>query len=688
MKKTILTLALAFATMLTAQAQPSAEKIYDGKMSYLKSRNVGYGEQFCWYVNSGAELWVQGYKAYGDEDWIKYGQDYFDYAVSKMQKDPDGYPGWIGPAIGSEKNWKNLEHLTDTVVGDSIVLVDMLGWAETVLNDPALKSKYGAKAQEYIQLAEQVLWEKFNKRGQFYQDAAGWVSYPTYDKMVRTKDWQWEEFPNRVISNNLNKHYDLAHGLTRLYRLTGKDEYKERAIRVFGRAKAMFRYYKDGDRYVWNFWMPHAPYDIEGQATRSWVAVHHNRAGYQAGETKMFTEVYDTGLVFTEEDMDRIGRTNEWMGKNGWCNAEGGKAGTIWSSMTRFNDWVKNYYETKTLPAARGDTGQVQRDYYNKVRKEQGPGRLYRQPGPGDLVDVPLKDGEDISMTVIIPNKIELVNDDRVQLATKTRIAGDLKIELMDAEGNTVYGTIYENTHTGSGQFDSPLWDGSIEGKGKPRPGQYTVRWTFNDDVRTEPVYIVEGVKRADSGSNAMKPGQRYNEDFEGSLNDRWSGKDMEISSEQAHGGSKSLKIPREAEFLFGERKREDIPAKISMWVYDPGKNMKSGNGIGWGVETTLGDKFAFRQAFRPYLNGSQRLAWFNTAENTWFTPHPSVGRTKGWSNWIFDFSTDPATITVDGKPVAGVDAKWLPKGAVALYFVGSGTGPLFVDDVTVYYPE
>lgn len=688
MKKLLTIFTLLLAATLSAQTQPSAEKFYDGAMQFLNSRDVGYGEQFCWFVHFNGSFWPMGYKAYGDEDWIRYGEKYFDYAVSKMQKDPDGNPGWIGPEIGQEGKLKTLTHFTDTVVGDSIVMVDMLGWAETVMNDPALKSKYGAKAQQYIDLAQKVLWEKFNHRGQFYQDAAGWVSYPTYGKMVRVKDWQWEDFPSRVISNNLNKHYDLAHGLTRLFRLTGKDEYKERAIRVFGRAKSMFRYYKDDNRYVWNFWMPHAPYDIEGQAPRSWVSVHHQRSGYQAGEAKMFVEVYDTGLVFTEEDMVRIGNTNEWMGKNGWKNAEGGTAGTLWSAVTRFNDWVKNYYETKTLPSEKGDRGQIERDYYNKVRKDQGVGRLYRQPAPGDIVDVPLKDGVDLSMTVVIPNQIEIVNDDRVQLATKTRTAGKLKIEFMDAEGKTSYGTIYENTHSDGGQFDSPLWDGTVPGKGKPQPGQYTIRWTFNDDVRTEPVYYIQGTKRADSGSNALRPGQTYTEDFEGKLNDRWSGKDMEVTSEQSHSGGKSLKIPREAEFLFGEKKREDLPAKITFWVYDSGQNMKSGNGNAWGVETTLGDKFVFSQAWRPYLNGATRLAWFNTGENAFFSPHPSANRTKGWSEWTFDFSTNPATITNDGKPVAGVDGKWLPKGAVAIHLLGSGNGPLYVDDVTVEYPQ
>lgn len=680
--------ASAILAAASLHANDAAKFGSDAKRS-VDRYDVGYGEQFCWYVNFHADYFVKGYKVYGDPEWIAEGAKFFDWAISKMQKDPDGYLGWIGPAIGSEKQKDTLEFFTDTVVGDSIVLVSILGWAETVLNDPSVKSRFGSKAQEYVKLAESVLWEKFNSRGQFYTCSAGWVSYPTYGKMVRRSDWSWVDKPERVISNNLNKHYDLAHGLLRLYRMTGRDEFKERAIRVFGRAKAMFRYYDDEDRYVWNFWMPHAPYDMEGQSPRSWVSVHPSRAGYQSGEAKMFTEAYDTGIVFTLEDMQRIARTNAWMGERNWVNAEGGKAGTVWGAVARFDDRVQNFYE-KRLAGGRDSRSEINRLYYEKVLKNAGQGRLFREPGPNDLVDVPLKDGEFLSMTQVIPNRIELVNDSMVQLATKTRRGGTLSIEFTDREGRASYGTIYENTHIDGGQFDSPLWDGTVPGRGKPRPGVYGIRWTFEGETRLEPIWIVEGERRAQTGPQILAQGQTIREDFEGEPSDRWELNNAEPSSDQAHSGRRSLKVSGSAKLLFGAERRTDLPVRVSMWVYDSGaRGGKSGNGPFWGMQNTLGDQFVIRMTWRPYLRGNSDYAWFNTAQNRFFTPNPTkVGRSTGWSQWIFDYTGATPKITKDGEHISDVPDQWSLDGAVAITLSnGNPGGPLYVDDIVVDYP-
>jgi len=688
MKITFPLVAAALIGLPSLLAQPDPQKFREDVMKNGMLHNSGYGEQFCWGVNYSADYFVRGYKAFGDPEWIQQGQEYFDWAISKMQKDPDGYPGWIGPSLFQDKN-ANAQFHSDTVVGDSIIMVSLLGWAETVLKDPKLKARFGKKAQEYIDLAKTVCWDKFNARGQFYQDAAGWVSYSASDKMVRLEDWKWQEFPGNRISENLNKHYDLAHALIRLYRLTGNEEFKKRAIAVFGRAKSMFRYYRDGDRYVWNFWMPHAPYDIEGQAPRSWVSVHPSRAGYQAGEADMFVEAYDSGLVFTEEDIDRIGRTNAWMGANNWVNAEGGKSGTVWPALARFNPDVARFYETN-LAGARGDRGEIDRAYYEKVVKKEGKKRLYRQPAPGDLVNVPLKDGEHLSMAQAIPDKIELANNDRLQLVTKTRKGGELKVEVLDATGKSVLGTIYTATHSDKGQYDAPLWDGSIPGKGSLAPGKYTLRWNFEGDVRTEPVWIEQGTKRASTGPEVIQKGQTFKEDFEGALSPRWKVVLAAPSSEQAFDGNQSLKVERSAEFIFGEDKRADLPVRVSMQVYDSGATGgKSGDGPIWGIQTTLGDKFVFRNVWRGYVDGNRVYSWFNTAENQFFSPHPSALRKPGWRQWVFDFTTSPAQISVDGETIGKIDPKWLPAGAVSVFLQnGNPGGPLFVDDVEVTYPQ
>ena len=151
------------------------------------------------------------------------------------------------------------------------------------------------------------------------------------------------------------------------------------------------------------------------------------------------------------------------------------------------------------------------------------------------------------------------------------------------------------------------------------------------------------------------------------------------------------MKIDGQATLEFG--KFEDLPVKITMWVWDAGakRGRGSGNGPGWGVGMAIGDKFVIRQVWRPYLAGDNEYAWLNNGENQWFSPHRTrVPRKAGWSKWVLDF-TDPdkPKITGDGNAVQGLDAKFTPKGAVSVFLMGSRTGgPLYIDDVTVEYPE
>jgi hypothetical protein len=111
-------------------------------------------------------------------------------------------------------------------------------------------------------------------------------------------------------------------------------------------------------------------------------------------------------------------------------------------------------------------------------------------------------------------------------------------------------------------------------------------------------------------------------------------------------------------------------------------------------VRNANGDIFAMRQAWRGYLNGDGDLAWFNTGENQWFSPHPSgIGRSQGWNRWTFDFTGAQAVIERDGRQVASeklAPARWVPTGAVTLVFIGPdeiGDPDLWIDDLTVEFP-
>jgi hypothetical protein len=676
---------LAAGRMARAQ-WPEPDAFVRGVLANPHLRTTGTGEGFAWHAASQAEVYLDAYEVSKDARWLEAAEQHYEMYLSKLQKDPDGYEGWIGDPISEE----GAELSTDALVGDAILLAPLVRFAALVKADPALSPRFGAVADRYIALATRIGWEKWNRRGCYYQDAAGWGSYHTYGRLIDLKNNRWVDAPSRVISDNLNKHYRMGIVLLRLWQVTGRPEYKDRVMRLFGRAKTMWRYFPDEDRIVWNFWMPHGPYDIEGRAPKSWVGVHPDRPGYQAGEVAMFVEVYDAGLVFDADDLRRMIRTNLWMYNDGnWRSADGtSKAGTLWSALARFDDRLRDLHLNE-LRAGRG-AAMIHRDYFEKVLAPLGFRRRYQpDESRAEVVRVPLQPGRFLSMTVAIPDCIEIVNDTRMKLASQTRTAGTLRVELLDETGQRSLGVLAETAVGDKSEYQAPIWDGTLPGTPRKEKGKYLVRWTLAAESRTQPVWVVEGEPRAGAARpSALARGQTIAEDFEGTPDPRWEMDRAEVSSEQAHGGRRSLKVNGQAQLVFGNA--NDLPVRVTLWVWDAGGRFQSNaNGPAWGIGTAQGDKFAVRIIWRRYMDGNKIYAWFNTGENQWFNPHNTrIPRKDGWSRWVFDFTKpDAVQVTADDR-AASLDAQWTPKGAVSVFLLGSREGgPLYVDDITVEYP-
>ena len=686
------------ATMTTGAAQaaevrnlpaaPDPQVFLKKNMSNGNLSTSGTGELFCWHAAaSGASDYLHAYQVYHDPRWLDAAVQYYNFYLSKLQTDPDGYEGWIGDPISHN----GTELSTDALVGDAILCGPLVAFAEIVKQDPKLQDHFGKTAQHYQDLATRIVWEKWNRRGCYYQDGAGWGSYHTSGKLIDRKANQWVEVPSAVISDNLNKHYAAALVLLRLWRITGNAQYKERVLQIYGRAKTMWRYFPDEDRIVWNFWMPHGPYDLEGRAPKSWVGVHSSRPGYQATEVADFVEVYDSGLVFEQADFERMLKTNHWMadGSDGkWRSADGtSTAGMLWSALARFDEKIRTQYEAQL--AKDGVTGQINLAYLKYVMaKAPGWQRLYvSDPAKGQVMKVPLQTGRNLSMTISIPNVVEVADKGHVQLATQTRTAGKLKIELLDAAGKEVLGTLATIETATDGEYNAPVWDGTNPKTGKKDLGEYRIRWTFGSETRTAPVWVKQGVARAHEKHWALQPGEKITSDFEGPLDQRWTVEQAVLSTEQSHGGKHSLQISRTAQFKFSQE--TDLPVKVTLWVFDNGVN-NGPNGPAWGISSATGDKFCIRQVWRTYLNGDKFYSWLNTGENQWFSPHPTgVNRRGGWLEWVFDF-TNPQNITVTGGGtlVKGLSTKFTPAGAAGIYLLNGDAGKLFVDDITVEYPK
>ena len=671
-------------TVVGAQPDPAAVRRNVMKNPWLRKTD---GELFCWHSSGGARQLLTGYKAYRDPAWLAEAVTYMDWRVETgVSNDPDGYPGTIGTFVNVDK--KKGKVWTDTVIGDALVATPLLEFVEIVRGDPELRQRWQDKADEYQQLAIRMCWEKWNKRGCYYEDRIGYGSYHTYEKVIDPETETWIERKNDPISDNLNKHYAMGIVCLKLWHLTGEEKYKDRVKSIFSRAKAMWRHYPEQDRVVWNFWMPHGPYDIDGSSPRSWVSVHPNRAGYQAGEVADIVEVYDSGLVFDKEDLQRIIRTNHWMADHNWRSADGStKAGTLWSALARFDERLRKIHE-KRLANPRGAPGRIRLDYYRNVTKKRlGWDRLDVDEGDNiERVDPPLQPGTKISMAMTIPTVVETINNDRIRLACKTLEQGKVSIELLDESRTEILGTLTTEQSGKGGSYHAPLWDGTNPATGEKTFGRYNIRWTINGESRFWPVWVERGEKEeSDTATKVLKENETITIGFEEDPGPRWELKGAQISEQRAHGGARSLQLSGGAAFTFG--RYENLPVKITMHVYDNGNRhgKKGHNGAAWGVQTAVGDNFVIRKVWRPYLAGDREYSWLNSGENQYFSPHHThIRRKNGWRKWVFDFS-DPesVSITCDGEtvPSRALGTKYLPDGAVGIVFLG---GAAYVDDIVI----
>jgi hypothetical protein len=687
---------------LGAFAQPDPQAFLNAVKSNPGLYNSS-GEQFAWNANFRARYFVDAYLAYDDPAWLEAAAEYFDFIIERgVSLDPDGYPGVIGAQIGESLDDPQVGFLYDAIVGDALIGSHIVRFAEVVQNRPELHEQFLEKANAYVDLATEMVWEKWNARGTYYRDARGYGSYHTHPFAIdRADPTQWVPQPQRRISENLNKHYEAGLILLRLYRITGETDYRDRVMELFGRAKAMFRLFPDEDRVVWNFWMPHGRHDMMGSVPASWVGVHSIRPFYQGIESRIFLEVYNSGLVFDADDMRHIVNSNLWMMDNGFVSADGtSSAGELWTGLAQLEPRIRDAYEQR-LSGSAALEDVISLAYLREVIDPRaGYGRAF-VADPGDILvdDVTVQPGTKLVMALPIPDRLETINDDRIQLVARTAGSGTVAIELLGAEGDLI-GPL--DSGQSGGQFYSYSWDGTHPQTGEREWGDYLVRWTFGGESRTWPVSVIEGEERPPDGSVLrIRPGETLRYDFESPLDERWtiSGA-ADVTDTRSETGGHSLRLARNGrvDLLFGDV--EGMPVRIEFSVYDGGAMFGKEWAFGamWGTRDVVGDVFAIGMRWHQALDGDNLLIWVNSGENQFWTfRNTYLNRVMGWSRWVFDYSNYPEqplimqddNVLDNTKVTIGGD--WLPHSAVGVTFIGpdlSGAAlqdaMLYVDNVTV----
>jgi hypothetical protein len=472
------------------------------------------GENFCWNARVGMDQFINNYRLTKDTEWLDAGVKYYDFLIGRMDTDPEKYKGWIGPYEYDSTYYQ------DALVGDAILLTGILDFSVLVLEDETLKSKYQDKANSYVEIAKKDFVEKWDKRGCWYEDEpyGSYIGLSKFLKSDNLKEWVYAPEVSRAgISHPFNKQMDAAEVCLRLYRITGDKFYWDRAEKIFFTAKSRFQYFDN--HYCWNYWEPLAPGDVNliKKDTRHWVGVHPWRSGYQAGEVGKIVEAYHYGMVFDEQDMQRIINTNlnvmwnkdkvnpsfinsnglgadhdtlgmgAFQAVNGHSNAFK-NAGELWTSLLDFDQTIRDLYE---LRFKKDDKSIRRTRYENTVLKN--PPSFKRKYAKGE-VTVPVvnfTECKDLYLATVLPHII--TKGEKSIIICKSWKSGELQIDLYSTDGkkikNLYKGKIGGATEIGRGVFIIN-WDGKDPAKKETYKGDYRIRWTIGDGYREFPITI------------------------------------------------------------------------------------------------------------------------------------------------------------------------------------------------------
>jgi len=295
------------------------------------------GEELGWLVSPFLNAFYYGFLATRDRQWLERLIDWTDSCLSRVVKEPDGYPGWPkGDGGGGDSK----EYTADSLLGEAMLLRPVVLAAARIRQTPALQATWGEKAQNYINFAEQV-FQKWDSRDCWRDVENGglWV-VPAYGVELQTGKWS-EGYKLRKttgFSNPDNKQNHIARWLLAMHDVTQKAVYRDHAAKWFSLMKSRVKLREDGKYYVWNYWEPAGPWDYKADGSpKHWVGVHPN-GGYYGIDVEGIVSAFEHGLSFKKADIDRLIVTNrDFMWNQQLSGArfqriDGGQPDPRWSS--------------------------------------------------------------------------------------------------------------------------------------------------------------------------------------------------------------------------------------------------------------------------------------------------------------------------------------------------------------------
>ncbi|MGD1002825.1 MAG: hypothetical protein ABSA67_19215 [Candidatus Brocadiia bacterium] len=333
------------------------------------------GEELGWLVSPVLNGLYDGYLATGDREWVDRLFDWGDSIVKRGVKEPDGYIGWPKsfPDEQRQAGVEGADSITDSELGEAMFLRPLVLMAGEILKTPALKKDYGAKAEEYIRLSEQM-FEKWDSRGAWRETKGGglWIDPPFgLDPKTGKFTAGYAERDKGGVSHPANKENIIAIWIIGMYDVTHKPVYKERAEKWWRLMKSRMKLRDNGKYFVWNYWDVGGPWDFQANGSLrygQWVGVHPN-GGYYGIDVEGIVTAYEHGLVFTKEDITRLIATNrDFMWNQQIKDAKFQRIdgeppvrdltpGVLWEALAPYDPTLRKIFEANHDPGDWGGLG-------------------------------------------------------------------------------------------------------------------------------------------------------------------------------------------------------------------------------------------------------------------------------------------------------------------------------------------
>jgi hypothetical protein len=270
--------------------------------------------------------------------------------------------------------WHHRDALTTQAMVDHdslIYFIPALLFVQEVRADPALRDRYGAKADAWLRDVEASI-RAWDRRGCWHDndERTGWYTQTTQFPEPGTGRLLERRDLNAGDTVPYNKVNCLYEALTLAYRITGDPWYR---VRMEKSAKFWRDHWREDEQHVeWNYRDHFLPAHYEGGVvgrgktkTGAWV---HPKGGYYTLDVQGAMQLFEVGIFFDKADIEKLLKTNlefMWRGDlpptfrhiNGKYDTSGAAnrgRGYLWKSLAGVSPQVRDLWKAQIEASSRG----------------------------------------------------------------------------------------------------------------------------------------------------------------------------------------------------------------------------------------------------------------------------------------------------------------------------------------------